>query len=133
MLSLPFFFYAAATALGPQDVLKTETDARLTHGDTWSFKANLSDSDNQAKRKSVLIETKVTGIRIIDPAQSDRTSGRQEGHFHYRLDDGAVLETIQDKMSFHNLSRGTHKIEVSLAGNDHSPLGPEETFFVKIP
>jgi hypothetical protein len=37
------------------------------------------------------------------------------------------------KLSFHELSSGEHKIVVMLAGNDHKPLGPQETLTVTVP
>jgi hypothetical protein len=37
------------------------------------------------------------------------------------------------KLSFHGLTPGAHKIVVTLAGNDHNPLGPQQTLNVTIP
>jgi hypothetical protein len=36
-------------------------------------------------------------------------------------------------LSFHDLSVGEHKIMITLAGNDHKPLGPQETLTITIP
>jgi hypothetical protein len=56
-----------------------------------------------------------------------------QGHLHYQVDDGYIIATPAAKLSFHGLPPGTHKITVSLAANDHTPLGPKETLTVTIP
>jgi hypothetical protein len=56
-----------------------------------------------------------------------------QGHLHYQVDDDPIVATTAKKLSFHALSSGKHTIKVVLAGNDHSPLGPEQTLDVNIP
>jgi hypothetical protein len=56
-----------------------------------------------------------------------------QGHLHYQVDDGPVIATTATKLSFHGLKPGAHKIVVTLAANDHSPLGPQQALEVTIP
>jgi hypothetical protein len=44
-----------------------------------------------------------------------------------------VVATTATKLSFHELAPGDHRIEVTLAGNDHQPLIPSETLRVTVP
>jgi hypothetical protein len=67
---------------------------------------------------------------LIGPASS-ATQG--QGHLHYQVDNGPVIATTTTKLSFHELSAGQHKVMVMLVGNDHKPLGAEETLTVTIP
>lgn len=74
----------------------------------------------------------VAGIRLVDPGL-DPELAADEGHLHYRVDDGPVLETSATNVAFTDLAKGRHFVSVSLAANDHSPLGPAETVVVRIP
>jgi hypothetical protein len=75
---------------------------------------------------------RVKGMRLIDPADRARAAEEAEGHLYYQVDDGPVIATPSPKLSFHELKPGEHKITVALAGNDHRPLGPQETVSVNI-
>ena len=85
------------------------------------------------KSKAATVDVKVTGIAIIDPAKVKEQPRKGQGHFHYQVDDGPIIATTAPKLSFHGLTPGQHKIVVMLAGNDHNPLGPQETLNVTIP
>lgn len=95
--------------------------------------ARLVDPENKAKQKAATVEVSVSGLELIDPAQTGESAKAGQGHIHYQVDDGPVIATTTTKLSFHGLSSGPHKIVVMLAGNDHKPLGPSRTLNVTIP
>lgn len=95
--------------------------------------ATLVEADKKAQEKAATVEVKVTGVRIVDPAKANEQARKGQGHIHYQLDDGPVIATTAMKLSFHNLTPGQHKLVVMLAGNDHNPLGAEETLNINIP
>jgi hypothetical protein len=100
---------------------------------TPSLTATLVDPENKAKQKAATVEVKVTGIALIDPAKVKEQPRAGQGHLHYQVDGGPIIATPTTKLSFHGLTSGEHKIVVTLAGNDHNPLGPEQTLSVNIP
>ena len=108
----------------PQAGAKT-TDATLT--------ATLVDAEKKAQQKAATVEVKTTGIKLIDPASVKEQPSAGQGHLHYQVDNGPVIATTATKLSFHGLTPGPHKIIVMLAGNDHNPLGPQQTLEVTIP
>jgi Family of unknown function (DUF6130) len=75
----------------------------------------------------------VAGIKLIDPAAVMEKPRTGHGHLHYQVDNGPIIATTTTKLSFHGLTPGNHKIVVMLAGNDHNPLGPQQTLDVTIP
>jgi hypothetical protein len=111
-----------------------KTTARAIQSATApSLTARLIDADNKAKKKTATVEVTVKGVALIDPATVGEKPKAGQGHLHYRVDDGPVIATTATKLSFHELTSGTHKIVVMLAANDHSPLGPQETLAVTVP
>lgn len=100
---------------------------------TSTLTARLVDAQKKAQQKAATVDVKVTGIKIIDPAEANEKPVAGQGHLHYQVDDGPIIATTTMKLSFHGLTPGAHKIVVTLAGNDHSPLGPQETLNVTIP
>lgn len=98
-----------------------------------TMSAKLVDADQKAKKKSATVSVNVHGLKIVDPASVNEKAAKGQGHLHYRVDDGPVIATTATKLSFHGLSSGTHTITVTLAGNDHAPLGPSETLNVTVP
>src|SRR5688572_9323835 len=100
---------------------------------TPALTAKLVDPEKKAQQKAATVDVKVTGIRIIDPAVVKEKPRTGQGHLHYQVDDGPIIATTAMKLSFHGLTTGPHKIVVMLAGNDHNPLGPQETLNVTIP
>ncbi len=56
-----------------------------------------------------------------------------QGHLHYQVDKGPVVATPTAKLTWHDLTPGTHTIVVMLAGNDHKPLGPQQQLTVTVP
>jgi hypothetical protein len=102
-------------------------------GHAAELSAALSDPEKKAQAQAATVEVKVTGIQLIDPAAVNEQPQSGQGHLHYQLDNGPIIATTTTKLSFHELSAGPHKITVMLAGNDHQPLGPQETLTVSIP
>jgi hypothetical protein len=97
-----------------------------------ALSAKLVDAEKHAKEQAASVEVTVAGIQIIDPAAVNEQPKEGQGHFHYQLDSGPLIATTAPKLSFHELSAGEHKITVRLVGNDHQPLGPQETLTVSI-
>ena len=95
--------------------------------------ATLVDAEKKAKQKAATVEVKTTGIELIDPAKVNEQPKAGQGHLHYQVDSGPIIATTTTKLSFHGLTAGAHKIQVTLAGNDHNPLGPQQTLEVTIP
>jgi hypothetical protein len=98
-----------------------------------SFEASLTDADAKAKKGEATVQVKVTGVQLIDPAAVQEKPRDGQGHLHYRVDGGPVIATPSAKLSFHELAQGDHRIEVTLAGNDHKPLMPSKTLRVTVP
>ncbi len=123
----------ALTALvNAQDSAGTKPQASSKQG-TPSMTATLVDPEKKAQQKAATVSVEVGGIKLIDPATVMEKPGTGEGHLHYQVDDGPVIATTTTKLSFHGLTPGAHKIVVMLAGNDHNPLGPQQTLNVTIP
>ena len=95
--------------------------------------ATLVDPAKKAQQKAATVEVKTTGVELIDPATVNEVPKAGQGHLHYQVDNGPVIATTATKLSFHGLTPGAHKIVVMLAGNDHNPLGPQQTLEVTIP
>jgi hypothetical protein len=70
---------------------------------------------------------------VIDPAKANEKPIAGQGHLHYQLDNGPVIATPTPKLSFHRLTPDVHTIVVTLAGNDHKPLGPQQKVMVTVP
>jgi hypothetical protein len=98
-----------------------------------TLEVSLVDAEQKAQKKTATVKATVTGLRIVDPAASNEYPVPGEGHLHYQVDNGFVIATTATKLSFHGLSSGQHKISVTLAGNDHQPLGAPEILTVNIP
>ena len=111
----------------------TGTTAKSKSMKEPTLTATLVDPEKKAKEKAATVEVKVTGVEIIDPAKVNEQPHAGQGHFHYQLDGGPIIATTAPKLSFHELTPGDHKLVVTLAGNDHKPLGPQQTLDIKIP
>jgi hypothetical protein len=95
--------------------------------------AKLIDPEQKAAEQTATVEVTVSGVELIDPAKAMEKPVAGQGHLHYQLDKGPVIATPTPKLSFHELSPGSHTIVVILVGNDHKPLGPQERLTVNIP
>jgi len=111
---------------------KQQTTATKQQG-TATMTATLVDPEKKAAQKAATIEVKTTGIDLIDPGKANEMAKPGQGHLHYQVDGGPVIATPATKLSFHGLTSGKHQIVIMLAGNDHSPLGPQQTLEVTIP
>ena len=131
-----FALTAALAALyGPA---RAEQDSQTvqqisSNGSSQELIVELMDPENKAKKRSATVEVDVKGIRIMDPDKEKEEPRRGIGHFQYRLDEGTVIASTSRKMSFHELTPGRHKIEVSVAGSDYEPLGLKGTLYIEIP
>jgi hypothetical protein len=95
--------------------------------------ASLVNPAENAKEKTATVQVKVSGVKLIDPAMTNKRPTKGQGHLHYRVDGGPVIATTAPKLSFHELTPGKHQIVVMLANNDHSPTGLEQTLEVTVP
>jgi type II secretory pathway pseudopilin PulG len=102
-------------------------------GHPMTLSATLTDPEKKAQEQEATVEVKVAGVQIIDPAAVQEKPQQGQGHLHYQVDGDPIIATTATKLSFHELSSGEHKITVMLVGNDHKPLGPQETLTVAIP
>ena len=93
----------------------------------------MSDPEKKAQERTATVEVKLAGIQLIDPAAVNEQPQQGQGQLHYQVDNGPVIATTTTKLSFHELSLGSHKITVMLVGNDHQLLGPRETLTLNIP
>ena len=95
--------------------------------------AELVDADANAAKGNALVKVAVTELRLIDADDAGPAPKHGEGHLHYQVDDGPVIATSASKLAFHALQPGNHQIHVTLVGNDHEPIGPNEIVEVMIP
>lgn len=102
-------------------------------GSSASLTATLVDPAKTAPEKTATVQVQVTGVKLIDPALTNKLPNKGQGHLHYRVDGGPVIATTTTKLSFHELTPGKHQIVVMLANNDHSPAGPQQTLEITVP
>ena len=95
--------------------------------------AKLVDPEKKAAERAATVEVTTSGVELVDPATSGEKAMPGQGHLHYQVDNGPVVATPGAKLSFHELTPGSHTILVVLAGNDHKPLGPQQQLTVTVP
>ena len=95
--------------------------------------AKLVDPEKKAAERAATVEVTTSGVELIDPAVAKEKAVPGQGHLHYQVDKGPIVATPSAKLSFHELTPGTHTIVVVLAGNDHKPLGPQQQLTVTVP
>jgi hypothetical protein len=95
--------------------------------------AKLVDPEKKAAERGATVEVTVSGVQLTDPATADEKAAAGQAHLHYQVDKGPVIATTATKLSFHELTPGSHTIVVILAGNDHKPLGPRQQLTVNVP
>jgi hypothetical protein len=125
MVAMVVIVQAQYSSSKPQTPAAGKSMATLT--------ATLVDAEKKAAQKAATVQVKTTGIKLIDPASVNEKPHAGQGHLHYQVDSGPIIATTATKLSFHELTSGPHKIMVALAGNDHNPLGPQQTLDVTIP
>ena len=89
-----------------------------------------SDPGGAVTADWVTVHVEVDGVQLIDPALTGEKNKDGQGHLHYRVDRQPVIATPATMISLHELGPGPHTIEVMLANNDHTPMGPEQTLRV---
>jgi hypothetical protein len=107
--------------------------ATATSAATPSFDASLQNPEANAKKANATVKVSVSGLQLVDPASVNEQPKAGQGHLHYRVDDGPVIATTAPKLSFHELSSGEHRFELTLVGNDHQPLLAPKTLTVTVP
>jgi hypothetical protein len=122
-----------ASAIERPKLLEAIKEISPEAGATPELSAKLSDAEKKAQEHTATVEVRVVGIQLIDPAAVNEQPQQGQGHLHYQVDTGPVIATTTTKLSFHELSSGSHEITVMLVSNDHQPLGPKETLPVTIP
>ena len=100
---------------------------------TPTFDASLQNAEANAKKANATVTVSVSGLQLVDPASVKEQPKPGQGHLHYRVDDGPVIATTAPKLSFHELSSGEHRFELTLVGNDHQPLLASKTLTVTVP
>lgn len=95
--------------------------------------AKLVDPDKKAAAGGATVEVTTSGVQLTDPALSNEKPVPGQGHLHYQVDKGPVVATPAAKLSYHELTPGSHTILVMLVGNDHKPLGPQQQLTVTVP
>ncbi len=121
------------TAPRNRQELEKPNPGRLPATKGMSLTAKLLDPAKQGREKAAVVQVNVAGIRIVDPDQSGRKAKPGEGHLLYRLDGGPVIATTATKLGFRELGSGRHKIDITLAANDGTLLGPKQIVDVDIP
>lgn len=112
---------------------RTQHQGAKAAGHPLALTATLVNPEHNAKEHAATVQVNIAGVEMVDPAAVKEEPKDGQGHLHYRLDNGPVVATTATKLSFHDLPSGQHTIVVMLAGNDHSPLGPQTTLKVTIP
>ena len=102
-------------------------------GSKATLTAKLIDPDKKAAERAATVEVTVSGVELVDPAMSNEKPVSGQAHLHYQVDKGPVIATPTAKLTFHELTPGTHTIVVILAGNDHKPLAPQQQLTVTVP
>lgn len=133
MISLSLVVALAVAAHVEPATSKGSPSARNVVAQSGSLTAALVDPAANAKEKTATVKVQVTGVKLIDPALTNKRPTKGQGHLHYRVDGGPVIATTTTKLSFHELTPGKHQIVVMLANNDHSPTGLEQTLEITVP
>lgn len=125
---------AVVTAVLTAAIAAPQVRAQAPGGATKpTMVAKLIDADKKAADRAATVEVTTSGVELVDPAISMEKAVPGQAHVHYQLDKGPIIATHAAKLSFHELTPGVHTIVVMLAGNDHKPLGPQQTLTVTVP
>lgn len=99
-----------------------------------AFSAVLVAPEQLARQRSVMVQVTAPKMAWVEPAEAAGVAQPGQGHLHYRVDDGPIIDTANPLLTFHALSPGRHTIAVELASNDHRPVGrPIQLLTVTIP
>lgn len=133
MISLSLVVALAVAAHVETTTNETRPAASNSVAQAATLTASLVDPAASAREKTATVKVQVTGVKLIDPALTNKRPTKGQGHLHYRVDDGPVIATTTTKLSFHELTSGKHRIVVMLANNDHSPTGLEQALEITVP
>ena len=138
---------AAPAASTPSSSTAASTTATTAHVGAPGAKVSfVSPKAGASVTGPVLVTVKITGF-TLDPKDVGKAARQGFGHLHFSMDDGkydypkysgangklAVTLGVQGKYSpsvtphitYKGLPKGTHKLEVYLANNDHTNTGVE--------
>lgn len=93
------------------------------------FAALVANPEQLAHNRAVIVEVKIQGLPLREPAEPERTSG----HLQYRLDQGPIIATTATRLGLQGLSPGPHVVTVQLVRNDQTRVGPEQVLTVTVP
>ena len=77
------------------------------------------------------LEVEVQNIFLNSPVVS--TNGVQQGMLRYQVDQCPPVLTIDTRLQFSGLAKGTHTISVAVVGIGNALLTPEARLSVKVP
>jgi len=97
------------------------------------LKASLVNRERNAAQKAAVVRVEISGLALVDPGTMGEGAMPGMGYIHYILDNCPAVGSSDTNLSFWGLSPGPHTIRVVLVGNDHKPLGVEQTLDVTIP
>jgi hypothetical protein len=112
---------------------KSQPSVSMSQTGSPRLTAAFVEQEANAQKNAATVQVNVSGLRLTDPAAAGGQPKPGQGHIHYQVDNGPVVATPVTKLSFHGLTPGQHQIIVMLAGNDHTPLGPEQRLTLTIP
>jgi hypothetical protein len=115
----------AAAALMSGDFANAQSSGSMT--------ARLVDPEKKAAKREATVEVTASGVQLVDPASASEMPMAGQAHLHYQVDNGPIIATPSAKLSFHELRPGSHTIVVTLVGNDHKPIGPQQTLTFAVP
>ena len=129
LLAVSACFLVTAGVLRAQQTLASPKSPSAT----YSMKAEMVETENKAKRREATVIVTTAGIELVEPSMAPEAARVGQGHLTYRVDDGPVIGTTATRLSFFELSKGEHKISITLAGNDRKPLTDPITFIMTVP
>src|SRR5437764_72502 len=78
------------------------------------------------------IKVDVKGVKLAKLGESKTSEAAykpgeasRDDHLHYQLDNGPVIATPTDELTFADLPSGSHTVTVTLVDRHHNPVGPQ--------
>ena len=93
----------------------------------------LLNQDKESKEGAAEVQVMAKNIKLVDPSKSGEMAKSGQGHIHYQMDSGLIIATPASKLEFHGLAPGKHTLTVTLANNDHTPIGMPQSIDLTIP
>jgi hypothetical protein len=99
-----------------------------------SFKSELLNPAHEAQEAAMAVQvSEIQGVKIVDPDKEKEQPKTGEAHIHYQLDNGPIVATTVQKLTFHGLTPGKHTITITLAANNHAALTDPQKLDFDIP